>query len=102
MVGHIETGKTKGDRRTGAKPEIKAIPNNPGETIDMDLAVKQSALEWPETINATPIPCFPARDAAQEPEAGNPVVRLQCAARNDAACMAERKVRAHRQGIKTL
>ena len=42
MVGHIETGKTEGDRRTEAKPEIKAITNNPGEMIGMDLGVKQS------------------------------------------------------------
>jgi len=42
MVGHIETGKTAGARRTGAKPETRAIPNDPGETIDMELEVKQS------------------------------------------------------------
>ncbi len=41
MVGHIETGKTAGARRTGPKPETKAIPNDPGETIDMELEVKQ-------------------------------------------------------------
>ena len=42
MVGHIETGKTAGARRAGAEPETKAIPNDPGETIDMDLEIKQS------------------------------------------------------------
>ena len=42
MVGHFETGKTKGARGTGAEPEIKAIPNDPGEILDMDLEVKQS------------------------------------------------------------
>ncbi len=42
MVGHIEAGKTEGDRRTGAEPEIKAITNDPGETIGMNLEVKQS------------------------------------------------------------
>ena len=42
MVGHIETGKTAGARGTGAEPEIKAITNDPGETIDMDLELKQS------------------------------------------------------------
>ncbi len=42
MVGHIETGKTAGARRTEAKPGTKAIPYDPGETIDMDLEVKQS------------------------------------------------------------
>ena len=40
--GHIETGKTEGARRTEAKPETKAIPDDPGETIDMDLELKQS------------------------------------------------------------
>ena len=39
MVGHIETGKTAGARRTGRKPGIKAIPDDPGETIDMDPEV---------------------------------------------------------------
>jgi hypothetical protein len=42
VVGHIETGKTAGDKRTGAEPEVKAIANDPGETIDVDLGVKQS------------------------------------------------------------
>ena len=42
VVAHIETGKIAGDRRTEAKPEIKAITNDPGETIDMDLEVKKS------------------------------------------------------------
>ncbi len=42
MVGHFETGKTAGDRRTEAKPEIKTIPNDPDETINMDLEVKKS------------------------------------------------------------
>ncbi len=42
MVGHIETGKTAGARRTGAKPGTKADPNDPGETINMDLELKQS------------------------------------------------------------
>ncbi len=40
-------------------------------------AANVETLEWPETINAIPIRCFPARDAAQKHEAGNPVVRLQ-------------------------
>ena len=44
MVGHIETGKTVGARGKGAEPEIKAITNNPGETIKMDLVVKQPEL----------------------------------------------------------
>ena len=43
MVGHIETGKTRGARKSGAKPGAKAIPDDPGEIIDMDLAVKQPA-----------------------------------------------------------
>ncbi len=42
MVGHIETGKTAGARKTGAEPGTKADPNDPGETIDMDLELKQS------------------------------------------------------------
>ncbi len=42
MVGHIETGKTAGTRGTGAKPETKAITNDPGETIDVELEVKTS------------------------------------------------------------
>ena len=42
MVGHIETGKTAGARRAGAEPEVKTIPDDPGETIDMDLEVKKS------------------------------------------------------------
>ncbi len=41
MVGQFDSGKTEGDRRTEAKPEIKAITNNPGEMIGMDLGVKQ-------------------------------------------------------------
>ncbi len=44
MVGNIETGKTEEVRRTGSEPEIKAITNNPGETIKMDLVVKQPEL----------------------------------------------------------
>ena len=44
MVGNIETGKTEEVRRTGSEPEIKAITNNPGETIGMDLEVKQPEL----------------------------------------------------------
>ncbi len=42
MVGHFETGKAAGARRTGPKPGIKAITDDPGETIDMDLELKQS------------------------------------------------------------
>ena len=42
MVGHFETGKTAGARGTGADPEIKAITDDPGETIDIDLEVKKS------------------------------------------------------------
>jgi len=42
MVGHIETGKTAGARGTGAKPGTKAITDDPGEILDMDLEVKQS------------------------------------------------------------
>jgi len=42
VVGHFEIGKTVGARGTGAKPEIKAITDDPGETIDMDLEVKKS------------------------------------------------------------
>lgn len=42
MVGHFETGKTAGTRGSGADPEIKAITDDPGETIDMDLEVKKS------------------------------------------------------------
>ena len=42
MVGQFDSGKTAGARRTGAKPEIKAIPDDPGEILDMDLAVKKS------------------------------------------------------------
>ena len=44
MVGNIETGKTEEVRRTGSEPEIKAITNNPGETIGMDLEVKEPEL----------------------------------------------------------
>ncbi len=42
MVGHIETGKTAGSRRAGAEPETKAIPNDPGEILDMGPEIKQS------------------------------------------------------------
>ena len=42
MVGQFNSGKTAGSRRTGAELEIKAIPNDPGEILDMDLEVKQS------------------------------------------------------------
>ena len=40
MVGHIETGKPQKQR---SKLRAKAIPNNPGETIDMGVAVKEPA-----------------------------------------------------------
>ena len=43
VVGHIETGKTAGARKRRVKRMPKAIPNDPGETIDVDLGVKQSA-----------------------------------------------------------
>ncbi len=43
MVGHIETEMTAGARRTGAKPETKAIPNDPAETLEMDLELKLSS-----------------------------------------------------------
>ncbi len=42
MVGQFNSGKTAGSRRAGAEPEVKAIPNDPGEILDMDLEVKQS------------------------------------------------------------
>ena len=45
MVGHIETGKAAGARRTGPKPGIKAITDDPGETIDMDLELKHVGAE---------------------------------------------------------
>ncbi len=45
MVGHIETEMTAGARRTGAKPETKAIPNDPGETIDIELELKHVGAE---------------------------------------------------------
>ncbi len=41
MVGHIETGKTPGAAlKKGTKPGIKAIPDDPGETLEMDLELK--------------------------------------------------------------
>ncbi len=43
MVGNIETGKTAEARKTEAEPGTKALPNDPGEVIDMDLAVKKPA-----------------------------------------------------------
>ncbi len=42
MVGHIETGKTAGTRRKGAKPGTKATPNDPAETLDMDPEIEYS------------------------------------------------------------
>ena len=42
MVGHFDSGKTAGARRTRAEPETKAIPDDPGETIELDPEVKQS------------------------------------------------------------
>ena len=42
MVGQFASGKTAGARKTGAKPGIKAIPNDPGEILDMGLEVKKS------------------------------------------------------------
>lgn len=42
MVGQFDSGKTAGSRKVGAEPEVKAIPDDPGETIDMDLEIKQS------------------------------------------------------------
>ncbi len=41
MVGNFDSGKTEEVRRTGSEPEFKTITNNPGETIGMDLEVKQ-------------------------------------------------------------
>ncbi len=43
MVGHIETEKTAADRKSGTEPGTKAITNDPGEVIDMNLAAKQPA-----------------------------------------------------------
>lgn len=43
MVGHIETGKLQKPRKQRAKRRTKAIPHNPGETIDMDVVVKEPA-----------------------------------------------------------
>ena len=44
MVGNFDSGKTEEVRRTGSEPEIKAITNNPGETIDMDIVAKRPEL----------------------------------------------------------
>ncbi len=43
MVGHIETEKTAADRKSGTEPGTKAITNDPGEVIDMNLAARQRA-----------------------------------------------------------
>ena len=42
MVGYFESGKAAGARSSGPKPGIKTITDDPGETLDMDLEVKQS------------------------------------------------------------
>lgn len=43
MVGHIETGKNAKPKRRRAKRSVKAIPDNPGQTIDMDVPAKEPA-----------------------------------------------------------
>ena len=43
MVGQFDTPETAGARRSEAKPGIKAIPNDPGEILDMDLGLKQAS-----------------------------------------------------------
>ena len=41
MAGIIETGKTPGAAlNKGTKPGIKAIPDDPGETLEMGLELK--------------------------------------------------------------
>lgn len=43
MVGHIEIEKPQKPQRQRAKRSTKAIPDNPGQTIDMDVVVKEPA-----------------------------------------------------------
>ena len=93
-------GVAIGSLATGGRPHF--CETHSGVRNNRRRAEKPEALEWPESINAIPIRCFPARDAAQEHEVGNLVDRLRCPARNDVACMAARKVRALREGTKTL
>ena len=43
MVGHIETGANQKPRRRAAKRTPKAIPDNPGQTLDMAAAAPEPA-----------------------------------------------------------
>ncbi len=44
MAGQVETGKTAGPpkKKREPNPATKAIPDDPAETIDLDLKPKQS------------------------------------------------------------
>jgi len=102
------SGTSKPERQPGLEnrepnPRPKRSPTTPARSSIWTLransrrrAENPEALEWPGSVYTKPIRCFPARDAAQEPEAGNPVVRRPWAARNAVACMAARRDRARR------